>query len=96
MKILAALLIPIALTGCFGKERIIYKEVRVLVPGKVEAPPALTKPYLPIHEITKDTPDDAVGAAYYETVRVLQNEVEKRDRILHTYKTASDNWKPTP
>lgn len=94
MRLMIIFIICLFLPGCFGEDRIIYKEVKIMVPGKVVRPPDFRKPHLPISEIDKDTPDDIVGAAYYETVKILENEVDKRDKALDVYRNSDNEDKP--
>lgn len=91
MKKLILVAAFLTLPGCdhFIRERIVYKEVKVIVPGKVMPPPHFSKPHLPVSEIQKDTPDDIVSAAYYESLKVLEGEVDKRDKALNAYRDTS-------
>lgn len=96
MRLVIILVVCLFIPGCdlFIKEKIVYKEVKVVVPGKVKPPPAFVKPRLPLSDITQETPDNQVSAAYYESIKILEGEVTKRDLALDEYRKEPSEAKP--
>ena len=88
MKIILVVVLCLFLPGCdlFVREKIVYKEVQVVVPGKVKPPPSFVKPRLPLSDVTTETADDQISAAYYESIKILELEVKKRDMALDEYR----------
>jgi len=92
MKILVSLVVALTLTGCFSKERIIIKPQIVEVPVVVDVaePPIFPKLTLPIEKITKNTTDKEVVEFYFDTILVMQNEIEKLHNALNVYRKTKE------
>jgi len=96
MKIIALILVAFFIVGCGGKQIRIRSEVQeVQVPLLYcPAPPELSEPSLPIHNMTPDqaADDGEVVKHYKATVKTLLGYIDELEKGLQSYNETSEEY----